>query len=95
MYTTELSVREKGLGFLIGKMPNPKGKYMGEPAFVEAVLCEVDKDNVIVKVIHPLGGFRYSHQQRVGVTNEYRPVSQVEFDPETAILKAKEYLETM
>jgi len=90
MYATVITEREKQLGFVLGQMPHPKSLYLAEPEIVSAVLFRLDGNNVIAKVIDPIGGYRYYHKHQLG--DGWVTVSNVEADPQEAIFKAREYL---
>ena len=90
MYATVITEREGQLGFVLGELPNPKNQYLAEPEIISAVLFRLDENNVIAKVIDPIEGYRYCHKHRL----EYGwvTVSNIEVEPQEAILKTREYL---
>jgi hypothetical protein len=90
MYTTALTESEEKLGFVLGEMPSSRSQCLPEPEIVPAVLFKFDENNIVVKVINPMGGYRYCHKHR----REFGwiTVSNVEVDPDEAILKSREYL---
>ncbi|MBU2464648.1 MAG: hypothetical protein KKG02_10695 [Candidatus Edwardsbacteria bacterium] len=90
MYATVITERERQLGFVLGEMPHPKSQYLAEPEIVSAVLFRLDENNVVAKVIDPVGGYRYYHKHRLD--DGWITVSNVEVDPQEAILKTREYL---
>jgi hypothetical protein len=87
MYTTEVSEREKILGYALSPIPNPAGKLPGEPEQVLAVAYKLDDNNLIVKKLNPMGGCRYWHLKRA--SDDWRTVSNVEPDPGSAIERAR------
>lgn len=95
MYPTNLTEREKKLGFRILQMSNPKSLYIGEPATVDAVVYELDQSNRIVKIEWTDGSVRYSHQRLITMTrqhqscSEWKPVGKPTSDPVGAIALAR------
>jgi hypothetical protein len=90
MYATVITEREKQPGFVPGQMPHPKSRYLNEPEIVSAVLFRLDGSNVIAKVIDPIGGYRY--YRKYLIEDGWITVSNVEVDPQEAILKTRKYL---
>lgn len=89
MFSTEITETEKQLGFKIGKMPNPLGNYAFQKKYLDAALYEIDENNMVVKFNQslPLSGVAYVHQCNDG--GIWDVVGGIEYDPETAVRKAK------
>jgi hypothetical protein len=93
MYSDQITNREKQLGYYVAQMPNPKGRCLFQKKRVQAVMYQLDKNNVVVKVAlpSPKEGYRYSHQQ--WDNGRWQPVQNGEFDPEAALWKANTFME--
>jgi hypothetical protein len=92
MYTDQMTDKEKRLGFKLAQMPNPEARNLFQKKYIQAVVYELDPDNVIIKEVlpPPLEGVRYTHQHRDH--DEWRAAENEEFDPETAVRNATAYL---
>jgi len=90
MFTSEITEREKELGFAVDKIVNQNAEYMGHKEYVYGVIYKFDDNNIIVKERCPLGGFRYCYRRKQGVG--FMTVSNVDNDPLQAIDRARKYL---
>lgn len=93
MPSLEITETEKQLGFKIGKMPNPLGNYAFQKKYLDVVLCEIDGNNVVLKFKQslPLSEVAYIHQCKDG--GIWDVAGSIEYDPETAVRKARAKLQ--
>ena len=70
-------------------MPNPLGNYAFQKKYLDAVLYEIDENNLVVKFNQPLplSGVGYVHQYNEG--GIWDAAGKIEYDPETAVRKAR------
>lgn len=90
MFTSEITEREKQLGFAVDKVVNQNAEYMGHREYVYGVVYRFDDNNIIVKERCPLGGFRYCFRRKQGAG--FLTVSNVDTDPLQAIDRVRKYL---
>jgi len=86
MYVTVIDEKEKYLGYALSHVPNLSGKIKGEPEYIRAVAYRLNDENLIVKRLNPIGGYRYWHIKKTG--GAWLTVNNTEPDPGTAIEKA-------
>jgi hypothetical protein len=93
MYSEKITDRERQLGYYVARMPNPEGCGLFRKPQVDAVMYQLDRDNLVVKVAprRAREGFTYSHQQRDG--GLWKTVQAAEPDPEAALWSANARME--
>lgn len=90
MYATLITDGEEKLGFVLGEIPNSRSRCLSEPEIVPAVLFSIDENNIIVKAINSMGGYRYYHKHRG--ESGWITISNIEGDPSEAISNSRKYL---
>lgn len=92
MYAEEIDQKERYLGYAVTHIPNTFRMSAGEPEYVKAVAYWLGESNLIVKMLCPVGGYRYWHLKKAG--SSWRAVDNTAPDPGQAIEKAVSGLKT-
>lgn len=75
-YPVDITPVEQSAGFSLMEIANPEAHYAFSLPTIQAVVCEIDVSNRVVKMKSPRGDISYVHQRK-----GYRAIDSAQSDP--------------